>query len=145
MEVSKDVLDKIYEAIELARSTGKIKKGINEVTKAVERGIAKLVLLASDVNPAEIIMHIEPLCKEKSIPVVKVKSREELGALSGLQRPTTTIAIIQEGEAKNILKDVISKLGKKKMKDQKSRGLYFQMHTLLLLRRLSAEQEQGGR
>ncbi|MBS3108798.1 50S ribosomal protein L7Ae [Candidatus Woesearchaeota archaeon] len=112
MEVSKDVLDKIYEAIELARSTGKIKKGINEVTKAVERGIAKLVLLASDVNPAEIIMHIEPLCKEKSIPVVKVKSREELGALSGLQRPTTTIAIIQEGEAKNILKDVISKLGK---------------------------------
>ena len=112
MEISKELLDKAYEAVELSKSTGKIKKGINEVTKAIERGIAKLVLVAADVNPPEIIMHIEPLCREKSIPVVKVKSREELGTLSGLQRPTTAIAITQEGEAKNILKDLIPKLAK---------------------------------
>lgn len=112
MEVQKEILDKVYESVELAKSTGKIKKGINEVTKAIERGVAKLVLVASDVNPPEIIMHIEPLCREKSIPVVKVKNKEELGTLSGLQRPTTAIAIIQEGEAKNILKDLLTKLAK---------------------------------
>jgi len=112
MEVQKEILDKVYESVELAKSTGKIKKGINEVTKAIERGVAKLVLVASDVNPPEIIMHIEPLCREKAIPVVKVKNKEELGTLSGLQRPTTAIAIIHEGEAKNILKDLLIKLAK---------------------------------
>lgn len=112
MEITKDILDKVYEAVELSKSTGKIKKGVNEVTKAIERGIAKLVLVAADVNPPEITMHLEPLCKEKSVPLIKVKSREELGVLSGLQRPTTAIAIIQEGEAKNVLKDLLNKLTK---------------------------------
>lgn len=112
MEVSKEVLDKAYEVIELSKSTGKIKKGINEVTKAIERGVAKLVLVAADVNPHEIIMHIEPLCKEKSVPIIQVKSKEELGTLSGLQRPTTAIAVLSEGEAKNQFKDLLSKLVK---------------------------------
>ncbi|MBS3095285.1 ribosomal L7Ae/L30e/S12e/Gadd45 family protein [Candidatus Woesearchaeota archaeon] len=112
MEVSKELMDKAYEVAELAKSTGKIKKGINEVTKAIERGIVKLVLVASDVNPLEIIMHIEPLCKEKSVPVIKVKSKEELGTLSGLQRSTTVIAIINEGEAKNQLKELLSNMTK---------------------------------
>ncbi len=110
MEVSKEVLDKAYEAVELAKSTGKIKKGVNEVTKAVERGVAKLVLIADDVNPPEITMHFEPLCKEKGVPLVRIKSKEELGTLAGLQRSTTAIAVVQEGEAKNLLKDIATKL-----------------------------------
>ena len=38
-----------YEAVEKAKASGKIKKGTNEVTKAVEKGIAKLVVVAEDV------------------------------------------------------------------------------------------------
>ena len=45
-EIPKDVVDKVYEAVEAARKSGKIKKGTNEATKAVERGIAKLVIVA---------------------------------------------------------------------------------------------------
>jgi large subunit ribosomal protein L7Ae len=55
----------IYEIIEKARKTGKIEKGTNEVTKAIERGTAKLVSYAADVTPKEIIQHIPILCKEK--------------------------------------------------------------------------------
>ena len=70
VEISKELVDKVLEAIEVARSTGKIKKGTNEVTKCVERGIAKLVLVAKDVTPPEITMHLAPLCKEKEITLI---------------------------------------------------------------------------
>ena len=83
-EVSKDNENKAYEAVELAKKTGKLKKGVNEVTKAIEKGIAKLVVYANDVNPQEVIMHLKPLCEEKEIPCVVVSSREELGAAAGL-------------------------------------------------------------
>lgn len=109
-EVTKDVLNKAYEAVELAKKSGKIKKGINEVTKAVERGDAKLVLVAKDVNPKEIIMHLAPLCKEKEIPYVEISSKEELGTAAGLNRPTSAVAIVQEGEAKNLIKEIVTAL-----------------------------------
>ena len=111
-EVSKELMNKAYEAIEIAKKTGKIKKGSNEVTKAIEKGIAKLVVVANDVNPPEVIMHIQPLCEEKSIPVVIVQSKEELGAAAGLSVSTAAVAIIQEGDAKNVIKDIASKINK---------------------------------
>jgi len=63
-EISKEVADKIYEAIEVAKATGRIKKGSNEVTKAIEKGIAKLVVIAKNVNPPEITMHIQEIIKK---------------------------------------------------------------------------------
>jgi len=67
-EVPKEVADKALEALEVSRDSGKIKKGTNEVTKAIERGNAKLVLIGNDVNPPEIVMHIPMLCEEKKYP-----------------------------------------------------------------------------
>src|SRR3989344_3843868 len=108
--VPKDIVEKAYEAVEIARKTGKPKKGTNEVTKAVERSTAKLVLVAQDVNPKEIIMHLPALCEEKNIPIVMVPKRQELGDVAGLNVPTAAIAIIQEGEAKQAIKEVATKL-----------------------------------
>lgn len=96
--------EKAYEAVELARASGKITKGTNEVTKAVERGKAKLVVIAKDVSPKEIVMHLPVLAKEKGIPCVEVPSREELGTAAGLGVPTAAVAITKEGEAKELLK-----------------------------------------
>ena len=111
-DVSKDVVDKALEAIEVAVKSGKIKKGTNEVTKAIERGNAKLVVVAKDVNPKEIIMHLPALCEEKGIPLVPVPTREVLGSSAGLNIPTSAIAIIQEGESKVLIKEITSKLKK---------------------------------
>lgn len=105
-EVNKELQEKAYEAVEIAKKTGKLKKGVNEVTKAVERGIAKLVLIAKDVNPPEIIMHLPPLCEEKDTTFIYVSSREELGTSAGLKVPTASVAIIQEGEAANLVKEI---------------------------------------
>src|SRR3989344_5056301 len=105
-EIPKDVVDKVYEAVEAARKTGKIKKGTNETTKAVERGIAKLVIVAKDTSPQEIIMHRAPLCKEKSIPLIEVPSKEELGTAAGLRVGTSSVAIIKEGDSKDLIDNI---------------------------------------
>jgi len=109
-EIPKEITEKTFEAVEIAKKTGKIKKGTNETTKTLERGTAKLVVIAKDVNPKEIIMHFPALCREKDIPFVPVDSREELGTAAGLGIPTSAVSIIQEGEAKDLIKEIVSKL-----------------------------------
>jgi len=105
-QLPKEKIEKALEAVELAKKTGKIKKGTNEVTKVVERGIAKLVIVANDTNPKEILMHLPLLCKEKNIPFVVVPSREDLGSAAGLSVPTSSVAIIKEGESKDLIKEL---------------------------------------
>ena len=89
----------IYQIVEKARKTGKVEKGTNEVTKAIERGTAKLVVYAADVEPKEIIQHIPMLCKEKGIPCKEVESRQKLGIAVGIQVPSSSAAIIEPGDA----------------------------------------------
>lgn len=101
--------DKIYEAVEVAKATGKLRKGTNEVTKAIEKGEAKLVVTAKDVSPPEITMHIPLLCEEKGIKCAEVPSKEELGAAAGIEKPTASVAIVQEGEAKGLIKEIAGK------------------------------------
>ncbi len=109
-DVSKELIEKAYEAIEIARSSGKIKRGTNEVTKSIERGLAKLVIIAKDVNPPEITMHMRPLCEEKKIPLIEVPSKTELGTAAGLSVGVVSVAIVQEGRAKDILREISQKL-----------------------------------
>ena len=109
-ELSKDMIEKVYEAIEISKTTGKVRKGTNETTKAIERGTAKLVVVAKDVNPPEIVMHIPLLSEEKEIACVQVPSKEELGAAAGLSVGTSSVAIVQEGEARNLVKEITAKV-----------------------------------
>ena len=89
----------IYQIIERAKKTGKIEKGTNEVTKAIERGTAKLVVYASDVNPKEIIQHLPILCKEKKILCKEVDSKQKLGIAVGIPVAASSVAIIEAGDA----------------------------------------------
>lgn len=109
-EVSKEVLENAFELIELVKSSGKLKKGTNEVTKAIEKQKAKFVLVADDVTPPEIVMHLPLLAKEKEIPCIKAGTKEELGTAAGLKVGTSSIAIIDEGEAKTQLKKLVDSL-----------------------------------
>ncbi len=88
-----------YEIIESARKTGKIDKGTNEVTKAIEMGTAKAVFFAADVSPKEIIAHLPVLCKEKGIPCIEVDSKQKLGLAAGVHVSSASVAIINAGNA----------------------------------------------
>ncbi|MFA5485289.1 MAG: ribosomal L7Ae/L30e/S12e/Gadd45 family protein [Candidatus Pacearchaeota archaeon] len=90
----------IYEIVEKANKTGKVDRGINEVTKAIERNVAQLVVVAKDVDPKELTMHLPLLCKERNVKLVEVDSKEKLGISSGINRATIAVAVIESGEAK---------------------------------------------
>jgi large subunit ribosomal protein L7Ae len=109
-DMPKELVDKTYEAVELARDSGKLRKGVNEVTKLVERGGVVLVVMSEDVQPPEILAHMPILCEEKNVIYAYVPSKQELGVASGLKVPTASVAIIDPGKGKPLLEDLVSKI-----------------------------------
>jgi large subunit ribosomal protein L7Ae len=105
-EVPKDIADKTLEALRLAKQSGSVRKGVNEVTKSVERGIASLVVIAGDVEPEEVVMHLPTLCEQKRIPFVFVPAKLDLGKAAGLGVPCAAAAIEKAGEGQSQLKEV---------------------------------------
>ncbi len=90
-----------------------LKRGTNETTKAVERGLAKLVYIALDVDPPEIVAHLPLLCKERKVPYIFVPSKAELGKRAGLDVAAASVAIIDPGEGADLVNEIIDYLKKK--------------------------------
>mgnify|MGYP006309992951 CR=1 FL=1 len=109
-EVPADLQDDALEALEVARDTGSVKKGTNETTKAVERGNAKIVYVAEDVQPEEIVMHLPELADEKGIPVVFVETQDDVGHAAGLEVGSAAAAVVDAGDASDQVDDIASKL-----------------------------------
>lgn len=86
----------ILELIALASNYKKIKKGANESTKTLNRGITDLIVLAADAEPIEIILHLPLLCEDKNIPYVFVPSQKALGKACGVNRPVIACSIVKE-------------------------------------------------
>jgi len=112
-EVSDEIANKAYELVQVASTGGKIRRGTNETTKSIERGNAKLVVIASDVEPEEIVMHIPEICEEKGIPFVYVPSKTDLGKFAGMGVISAAIAIDEVGSGDKLLKDILNALPKK--------------------------------
>ena len=96
--------------LEKTKKSGKIKIGSNEATKASERGTAKLIVIAEDVSPPEIVMHLPLICKEKGIPYSFVSTKKDLGAIVGIEVGTAAIAVLDEGETKKDFADLTKKI-----------------------------------
>ncbi|MDK2790674.1 MAG: large subunit ribosomal protein L7Ae [Methanothermococcus sp.] len=105
-DVPQEIEEKTAEVISKAE---KVKKGANEVTKAVEKNIAKLVVIAKDVQPEEIVAHIPVICEEKGIPYSYISTKQDLGKAAGLEVPTSAVAVVAEGDAEE-LKELVEKL-----------------------------------
>jgi len=106
--VIKNTLTKIAET-----KDSKIRKGMNETTKSIERGVAKLVIIAEDVSPPEIVYHLPLLCEEKGVPYGYVSSKKELGNAVKIGVAAAAVAIENvgtgnESELEKIIKDLES-------------------------------------
>jgi large subunit ribosomal protein L7Ae len=71
-----------------------LKYGIQHVTHLVEKGKAKLVVLAHDVDPIELVLWLPALCRSMGVPYVIVKSKSRLGLLTH-KKTCTALAITE--------------------------------------------------
>jgi large subunit ribosomal protein L7Ae len=110
MEISKDLVNAVYEAVRVSKQSGKVRKGTNETTKAVERGISKLVVIAEDVEPPEVVAHLPILCEERNAPFVFVPSKQQLGMSLGIDVGSAAATIIDAGEAQHIVEQVVTSI-----------------------------------
>jgi large subunit ribosomal protein L7Ae len=110
-EVGEAMVEQTYDAVEEADQTGKIVTGTNEVTKAIERNEADLVIVAGDVSPEEIVMHLPALCEEREVPYTYVPEKEELGAAAGVNVQAASAAVVTKGQAEDDVEDIGRKAG----------------------------------
>jgi len=106
-QVPKEAADKAYQLLQVAKDTGKLRKGTNETTKAIERAIAKIVIIAEDVEPPQVVAHLPILCDERKIPYLYVPSKLELGKLAGLDVGSAAISVVEPGDGAQSLKELI--------------------------------------
>jgi len=111
-EMPEELISPIYEAIRVANESGKVRKGTNEATKAIERGISKLVIIAEDVEPPEVVAHLPILCEEQGAAYAFVPSKQELGKALGIDITSAAAAILDSGDAQHIVDQVVSSVSK---------------------------------
>jgi large subunit ribosomal protein L7Ae len=118
IETPKEIADAAYEALQIAAKTGNIRKGTNETTKAIERAQAKLVVIAEDVEPPEVVAHLPLLCEERKIPYVFVPTKEKIGVAMGIDVPAAAASIVKEGDATGLIKEIIARIEQMKRGSQ---------------------------
>ncbi|CCK71830.1 RNA binding protein SNU13 KNAG_0I00390 [Huiozyma naganishii CBS 8797] len=87
--LTQQILDVVQEAAKLRQ----LKKGANETTKTLNRGISEFIIMAADCEPIEILMHLPLLCEDKNVAYVFVPSRAALGRACGVSRPVIAASI----------------------------------------------------
>lgn len=111
-ETPTDLINPILEAVRVASQSGKVRKGTNEATKAIERGISKLMVIAEDVEPPEVVAHLPIICEEQNAAYAFVPSKQELGKALGIDVTSAAAAIIDAGDANHIVEEVVSSIKK---------------------------------
>jgi large subunit ribosomal protein L7Ae len=113
-ETPPDLVNPILEALRVASQSGKVRKGTNEATKAIERGISKLIVIAEDVEPPEVVAHLPIICDEQGAAYAFVPSKQELGKALGIDVMSAAAAILDSGDAQHIVDQVIESIAKVK-------------------------------
>ena len=111
-ETPEDLVSPILEALRVAATSGKVKKGTNEATKAIERGSSKLIVIAEDVEPPEVVAHLPILCEEQGAAFVFVPTKQELGSSLGIEITSAAAAILDAGDAQHIVDQIIATIAK---------------------------------
>jgi len=83
----------ILDLVQQSSHYRQLKKGANEATKTLNRGISEVIILAADTAPLAILLHLPLLCEDKNTPYVYVPSKMALGRACGVSRAVIACSI----------------------------------------------------
>ncbi|KAI0601285.1 putative 13 kDa ribonucleoprotein-associated protein [Biscogniauxia sp. FL1348] len=83
----------IMDLVQQASHYRQLKKGANECTKTLNRGVSEIVVLAGDTTPLAILLHIPLLCEDKNVPYIFVPSKIALGRACNVSRAVIACSI----------------------------------------------------
>jgi large subunit ribosomal protein L7Ae len=109
-EIPEELIEDSLKLLSIVSDTGKIKKGTNEVTKALERGTAMIIYIADDVNPKEITRHLPILAAEKNVAYMIVPTSERLGKSAGIEVGAASVAIVDAASSDGELKSIVERV-----------------------------------
>jgi large subunit ribosomal protein L7Ae len=81
-----------------------VKYGLNHVTALIESKKAKLVIIAHDVEPIELVVWLPALCRRQGVPYAIVKGKSRLGQVVH-KKKAAVLALV------NVNKDDIQEFG----------------------------------
>lgn len=88
----------ILNLVQQAENYKQLRRGANEATKTLNRGLAEFIVMAADAEPLEILLHLPILCEDKNVPYVFVRSKQALGRACGVSRPVVACSVtVNEG------------------------------------------------
>ncbi|MCJ1287586.1 RNA binding protein snu13 [Xylographa opegraphella] len=105
----------ILDLVQQASHYRQLKKGANEATKTLNRGISEIIILDADTSPLAILLHLPLVAEDKNVPYVYVPSKMALGRACGVSR-SVIAASITTNEASELmgqirtLKDAVERL-----------------------------------
>ncbi|KAI6036513.1 snRNP subunit [Pisolithus microcarpus] len=102
-----DLTNSILDLVQQAGQYKQLKKGANEATKTLNRGIAEFIVLTADTEPLEILLHLPLLCEEKNVPYVFIPSKAALGRACNVSRPVIA-ASVTTSEARELQSQIRS-------------------------------------
>jgi len=88
-----DLSNTILDLVQQASHYKQLKKGANEATKTLNRGMAEFIVLTADTEPLEILLHLPLLCEDKNVPYVFVLSKTALGRACGVSRAVIAASV----------------------------------------------------
>ena len=89
-----DLTVEILDLVRQASQYKQVKKGLNEVLKSMNRGLAEFVVLAADTQPLEILLSAPLVAEDKACPYVFVPSKAALGRACGVSRPVIACSVL---------------------------------------------------
>lgn len=95
-----------------------LRYGLKAITGLVENAKAKLVVIAFDVDPIELVVWLPTLCKDKDVTYCIVKGKSKLGKLVG--KKTCTAVALTEVRKEDVMElELLSKAFRSQFNDNK--------------------------